>query len=653
MSDSRDAAKTGGAAPDAGGASRQEGSDGSETQWRAFIENFPDFYVKIDRQGRFLYSNRVDPTTTMEQLLQATTFDYVRPDHHQQLRDHLDHVWTSRETVDFDFPAVLLDGEHWYRTRIFPIVEHGQVVALGEIAVDITERRRAEEALRRNEERWKNFIDNFPHYYTRLALDGTFLLVSQVDEHLEGDLTGTSVYEILPADAQEITRYHLERLAACGEPASYESRTVFEDGEHWYRSTMWPVREDGEIVAADLITIEITEQKRLENQLRHAQKMQAIGELAGGVAHDFNNLLVGILGSADLLLAAVRERGVDVEVQDLVRTIRRASLRAADLTAQLLAFSRKGILRTEVVDMHHQVDEVVRLLGHTLDRRIRIQRQLEAPRAEVLGDPSQLQNALINLAVNARDAMPEGGTLCFRTRQVEVSPSEAGEGGGLQAGPHLELSIQDSGVGIPTPYQERIFEPFFTTKATGEGTGLGLAAVYGTVQSHHGVVTVASTPGRGTTFQILLPMAPPCAPTGEGPGAPSAPELVHGEGTVLLIDDEELVRVLGAAMLRRLGYQVRTAEDGEAGLEVYQQHRDEIDAVVLDLVMPRIDGRETLRRLREIAPDLPVLVSSGFADAERSDDFLHRAADGFLRKPYLAGDFSRAISDVMARRRRG
>jgi len=373
-----------------------------------------------------------------------------------------------------------------------------------------------------------------------------------------------------------------------------------------------------------------------------------VGELAGGVAHDFNNLLVGVLGSADLLLAALRERGLAPDLQEYAATIRKASLRAADLTAQLLAFSRKEVLRREPVDLHEQLAEVVHLLEPSLGPEVELRQELGATTRTVDGDPTRLLNALLNLCVNARDAMPEGGTLTLATR--ELSPEEA-RAAGLElpdAPGFLEVSIQDTGVGIPEDLRPRIFEPFFTTKATGEGTGLGLAAVYGTVRAHGGTIHVLPGPGGGSVFRLLLPLTEP--PSQPPAPRPVPPGLIPGEGRILLVDDEELVRVLGSTLLERLGYEVLTAEDGAAGLEVYRQQGDRIDAVILDLVMPRLDGGEALRRLRELDEAVPVLISSGYAAGDASHEEVRALADGFLQKPYVAADFSAALAAVLARK---
>jgi len=392
-------------------------------------------------------------------------------------------------------------------------------------------------------------------------------------------------------------------------------------------------------VAARTAELEVAhrEQRRAEEAQRQSQKLEAIGLLAGGVAHDFNNLLVGILGYADLLAENAPPGSL---VEEASQTISQAAQRAAELTRQLLAVARLGHHRQEPVDVHAIVREVTALLGRTLDKAIRIEVRLDAPLRHVRGDPAQLQQVILNLAVNARDAMPDGGTLAIRTSVEDLG---AGVQPGLPAGPHLVLSVADTGVGIPKENLERVFEPFFTTKPEGRGTGLGLATAYGIVKGHGGAVRVASEVGGGSRFTVFLPLL-------EEPAAERAPverPAPRGSGVVLVVDDEEVVRRTAAQMLSALGFEPVPVAGGQEALDWLERSRPPA-AVVLDLMMPGMDGRACFRAMRARQPTLPVIVSSGFARNGRAQELLDEGAVEFVQKPYRAADLARALAAATA-----
>jgi PAS domain S-box-containing protein len=380
---------------------------------------------------------------------------------------------------------------------------------------------------------------------------------------------------------------------------------------------------------------DITGQKLAEEQLRQSQKMEAIGQLAGGVAHDFNNLLTCVMGNAQLLEMRLPE---GTENALLVSDIIDASNRAADLTGHLLSFSRKGRQQSINVDVHEVVAGVVRLLSHSIDRRIEIAQGLEAAQSIVRGDPTQLQNAILNLGVNARDAMPNGGKLTFATRNVTLDDGSAvATSYEIGPGTYLEIDVADTGVGMGAALQKRIFEPFFTTKKQGEGTGLGLAGVYGCVQSHGGVVQVYSEVSKGSTFKILLPLSHDsvASPTHVPPSQP-----VRGHGRILVVDDDDIIRNFASKALRELGYQVDICEDGARGVEFFAAHHGEIDLVILDLIMPKLGGEDAFAQMRKIDPDAHILIFSGFSQHKTTTSLLAAGAKGFLNKPFDVSELS-------------
>jgi signal transduction histidine kinase/ActR/RegA family two-component response regulator len=403
-----------------------------------------------------------------------------------------------------------------------------------------------------------------------------------------------------------------------------------------YRNLSLPALLRREVAArtAELAVAHREQQVALEAQ-RQSQKLEAVGLLAGGVAHDFNNLLAAILGHADLLAL---EAPPGSEVAEASRTISQAAQRAAELTRQLLAFARLGQHRQEPVDLHALVQEATSLLGRTLDKSIRIETRLLAPLHHVLGDPGQLQQVIVNLAVNARDAMPVGGTLTLETSNQRRD----GAGTPASTGPEawLLLVVGDTGTGIPASHLERIFEPFFTTKPEGRGTGLGLATVYGIAKAHGGDVGVESQQDVGTRFTVSLPALPE-------PGASTAriePALQRGSGVVLVVDDEELVRRTALRMLSSLGYQPEAVAGGQEALDWLATRPASPVAVLLDLGMPGMDGATCFRLMRQRNPGLRVIVCSGFTRNAGAQRLLETGARGFLQKPYRTVELAQALS---------
>lgn len=389
-----------------------------------------------------------------------------------------------------------------------------------------------------------------------------------------------------------------------------------------------------------LVLRDISEQLELENRLRQAHKMEAVGQLAGGVAHDFNNMLAGIIGSADLLRNRLPAN--DERTQRLVSTILTAGERAAGLARQLLTFSRQSRSVSTPVDLHQVINDAVELISRSIDRRITITTTLSANPSHVMGDPSQLQNAVLNLCLNARDAMPNGGRLDLKT---DVMPLERGFaahlGFDLEAGNYLRLSVIDNGIGMTPDILARVFEPFFTTKEVGHGTGLGLSVVWGTIKEHHGAIIVSSQPGSGTTFHLYLPLVGRDSPD----LTPRETPVVQGRGRILVIDDEELVRSATTLLLEDLGYQVVSVADGQSGLDLFTAEHDRLTAVLLDVVMPRMGGRDAFLAMHAIDPAVPIIMSSGFTRDVAVRDLREQGLFAFIAKPFRKQE----LAELMAR----
>ncbi|MFW5698511.1 MAG: response regulator, partial [Planctomycetota bacterium] len=386
---------------------------------------------------------------------------------------------------------------------------------------------------------------------------------------------------------------------------------------------------------------EVRERKSIQQQLLRAERLGAIGQLASGVAHDFNNILMGVVGCAEVIQSSA---GADEEIRAFATRIIDASQRAGILTRQLLAFSRQGVLRREVVDLNRLARESMAILSRTIDPNIEIRCQLAEGELAVEGDPAQLASAVLNLAVNARDAMPGAGVLTIASGQQRLlEPTVASDGCTFAPGSYVWLAVSDTGSGMEPETLSRVFDPFFTTKGVGEGTGLGLAAASGTLHDHGGGITVESRPGAGSRFTIHLPA---CAQGVTGPEVEPA-AAAPGSGCVLVIEDEPIIRLILERMLGRLGYEVHLAENGEAGVKEFTARQAAVSAVLLDVVMPGMGGLETFRRLRQIDPAVAVIVSSGFSTEGETRQMLDEGAVGYIQKPYQLDDLAEALRKVL------
>lgn len=481
--------------------------------------------------------------------------------------------------------------------------------------------------------------------------EGRVSRINPVAEHLVGwparDAAGRHLGEIFrtAGSGNGIAASLLEAAVGRGESVSLaEGATlVSRDGtERRISDSASPIRAHGGVIRGMVVVFrDVSEQSAMEERLRQTQKMETIGRLAGGVAHDFNNLLGGIIGYADLLIAGLAgDRRLHGYAERIVET----ADRAAGLTRNLLAFSRKRQLQDSHVDLHQSLRDVIGILEQTIDRRILIQTRFEAAAPFVKGDLSQIQSAILNLGVNARDAMPEGGTITIATADVALDgPGARALPDPVDPGRYVEITVSDTGAGMEPEVQEHIFEPFFSTKPVGKGTGLGLPAVYGTVRAHRGTIQVRSAPGAGSAFRILLPTTSEVAPE----VAPRPPEASAGTGCILVVDDEKIIRTMASDMLRELGYEVLLAEDGDEGIEVFRRERERISLVILDVIMPKRSGPDSFRALKALDPGVRVLISSGFDFDTASRSLVSEGLAGFLQKPFRYSELSETIAAAL------
>ena len=510
-------------------------------------------------------------------------------------------------------------------------------------ARDITARKRDEALILLERDFSKAVLDSLP---------GIFYLFDRMGKFLRWN---TNFEEITGYSAEEIGRMHPLDLFAGADKALVQERIteVFVKGAseveaelvtksgkkktYYFTGHAFHGKEEPCLIGTG---IDISERKKLEEQLRKSQKMEAMGLLAGGIAHDFNNLLTGILGYANLL--SINER-VNPEVARAAGIIQRSAEKASQLTAQLLGFAEQGKNLNVPVELGRVIASVTGVLERTQDPCIRIVASLRPEGGCVLGDPSQLDQVVMNLAINACDAMPRGGQLKFTTEPMTIDEAFCRERDWMSPGKYLLLSVADTGVGISPENLERIFDPFFTTKAKGKGTGLGLSMVFGIVKNHGGCVDVRSEAGAGTVFRVYLPESPEVAPE----EAAMDTALPRGRGRILLVDDQEPVREVARDMLEALGYEVITAADGLEGVSRYRDLWREIDLVILDMVMPNMSGGDCFLRMKEINPKARVVLSSGYSMDGAIQGVMNEGILAFIQKPYRLEELSRVVGTAV------
>ena len=455
----------------------------------------------------------------------------------------------------------------------------------------------------------------------------------------KNEVVGKSISDYFQTTDPEFTALAAHRKALEGGAVTFE----LEWQKRLFESHVQPLRSsEGDLLGVIGVALDVTDRKRLLDQLRQSQKMQAVGELAGGIAHDFNNLLMVVKGHAEILIDRL---GNSSPLRHSIEQMQKATERAAALTRQLLAFSRKQVLQPRVLELNEVVAGMIQMFSRVIGENIELAFLPGAKLWRVKADPSQMEQVLLNLVVNARDAMPEGGRLTIETSNVEFDRTYAGQHANMDPGPYAMLIVSDTGCGMDAATQARIFEPFFTTKGQGKGTGLGLATVYGVVKQSGGFIWVYSEVGHGTTFKIYLPRAAAEVekPSPEKAAAGPPP----GSETILFVEDEESVRELVRDFLVTTGYQVLEATDGVNALEIAAAHRGAIDLVVTDVVMPRLSGREVATRLSAERPDLKVLYISGYTD---DSVFRHGVLEGgvaFLQKPFNLKALAQKIREVL------
>ncbi|MDE3155449.1 MAG: PAS domain S-box protein [Acidobacteriota bacterium] len=539
---------------------------------------------------------------------------------------------------------------HRIRGSFFPLETADGHRHVGGIVADITEQRAVQDALRHSEERYRQIVETTNEGVWLVDMNHRTEYVNRQMAQILGyepdELIGRSVLEFIDPSHQAEARASFERRRQ-GVSERLEFCYRHRDGHAvWAEVAATPVLDDaGRMIGALAMMTDVSERKALEEQFRHAQKMEAIGRLAGGIAHDFNNLLTAILGQAQLLVEdgkmdPVQAQGVD----EIIRAVESA----ARLTRQLLAFSRRQVLQPVSLDLNEVVESLRGMLTRVIGEDIALETRLGPDIGAVHVDRGQVEQLLMNLVVNARDAMPEGGRLVLSTVRRELTGDEPLDSGALPAGPYVELAVSDTGIGMDARTRQHLFEPFFTTKGN-LGTGLGLATVYGIVTQSDGGITVTTAPGQGSTFRLYLPISqrPVAAPE---PEARRPASRTGGSEAILVVEDEDGVRVLISRVLRRGGYQVTEARTPDEALRLAGEQERTIDLMLTDVVMPGMNGAALADAMAERRPGLKVLFMSGYSEPDLLARSLQRPGAQLLRKPFSPAVLIDAVAQALARR---
>ncbi len=621
------------------------------------VDNIPVMLVFLDEQGRLNWGNREWTRTLGYDVADARARDifaelYPDPRERQRVRDSIGAPvgqWTDFRTrtrhgatLDTIWANAPLTGGGW--------------LAIG---MDVTDRKRAEE-------RYRSFIAQSSEGVSRLEIDPPVPINLTEEEQVDRLYAGGRIAECNDAmarmygfgEASELLGTRLSDLHNVTDPANREQVRAFiragyrvsdsETREHdregrprVFLNNVVGFVENGQLVRVWGTQRDVTEQRHLEEQFRQAQKMEAVGQLAGGIAHDFNNLLTAILGNTQLLL---RELPPGDSMRGDVEEIRKASERAASLTRQLLAYSRRQMLQPEVLDLNVVMAEMDKMLRRLIGEHIDLVAVFAPDLGRVRADPNQIEQVIVNLAVNARDAMPDGGKLTIATANVDLDETFAQAHLGSVPGSYAMLAVTDTGVGMDATVRAHLFEPFFTTKEVGRGTGLGLATVYGIVKQSGGYISVYSEPGHGSSFRIYLPRiaTPAETPSSAPKGGPAL-----GSETVLVVEDEPAVLTLSRRALEAQGYVVLAASDADAALRVVERHGGMIHLLLTDVVMPGLSGRELADRLSAQRPGIRVLYMSGYPGDAVVQHGTLPLGSAFLQKPFSPDGLARKVRDVL------
>ncbi len=635
----------------------------SEIEYRATIDAMRDMIHVVDQDLKIILANASILRALSEfgystDVEGKTPFDLF-PFLDDTVRREYEEVFRDGKALVTAESFIIGGKEKFSETIKIPIHDGFMVKRVLTVIRDVTEKKMAEKALVRSEAKYRELVENANSIILRMDPEGKVTFFNEFAQRFFGfseeEILGRNVVGTIVPETDVTGRDLRIMVQDIGRNTDLyrtnENENVKRDGERvWVAWTNKAVCDaDGNIVEILCIGNDITSRKRaeeervrLEHQLQQARKLQAVGQLAGGVAHDFNNLLTPILGYSEMILANLKN---DDAAAEGIKEIREAAFRARDLTRQLLAVSRKQVIQMKVINLSRVITGMEKMLTRTIRENVEIKIEIETDLKNVKADLSQIEQIILNLAVNAQDSMPDGGTMWIKAGNDFISRDRREEFQDLRPGNYAVISVIDTGVGMDEETRERVFEPFFTTKDMGKGTGLGLATVYGVVKQHQGHAFVASEPGKGSTFKIYLPAVDQEAHSGMEEGSPSA-ERGSAE-RIMVVEDNEQVRELTREILEHYGYEVICAADAEDCMKKLGRERRGIDVLLTDVIMPRMSGRVLYEKLSPQMPGLKVIYMSGYADNELAH---HGVADGktnFIQKPFSVDDLINMVRETL------
>lgn len=628
----------------------------------SLIHSLPLNVFAKDREGRFIFANDFyckSVGKTHEEVIGKDDFEIHPKDLAEKFRADDKRIMDLCQVESIEEAWQSIGGEYGYIQVIkSPLYDLRQeVIGIIGIFWDITDRKKTEIELAEERNLLRTLIDIVPGYIYVKDRESRFLLANKAVARVMGakapeDVIGKTDFDFY-SDSDAKHFHNDERRVIEEEKPLVDREESFyaQDGQlGWILTNKVPLRNiDGQVTGIVGMGLNITKRKeaeqereKLKAQLLHAQKMETVGTLAGGLAHDLNNLLMGVQGHASLMRT---EMDASHPFWPNIKAIEEYVQSASDLTNQLLGFARGGKYEIKPTAFNELIDHAAEMFSRTR-KEIRIRKVFESHLWVVEVDRRQMEQVLLNLFINAWQAMSGGGDLYLRTDNVMLDETSAAAHS-IKPGPFAKVSITDTGKGMDESTRQRIFDPFFTTREIGRSTGLGLASAYGIVKNHGGIITVYSEPGHGTTFHIYLPASEKTAQE----DVVVEKKIVQGSDTILLVDDEELVMNVGKAMLEKLGYRVIVAAGGKQAVAAVAEMGDEIDLVVLDLIMPGFDGSKTFDRIREIRPDIQVMLSSGYSIDGQATEILNRGCNGFIQKPFQLSELSQAVRKILDERK--
>lgn len=631
----------------------------SEEKFRELIYNANSIIFRLDRDGNILFINEFAQSFfgyEEFEVLGKNIIGTITPETDTAGLDlketHKDLLRHPNRYINFENENIKKNGEKawivWTNKAIYN--NDGKLREILSIGNDNTKRKRAEDAQKESENLFNSFMNSLPALAFMKDLDGRYIYFNKACKQFYGvdpsERIGKTDYDLFPPEtAGGLKKSDQTVMSEKRVLRVIERVKVGEDTQYHYTSK-FPILKNGEPYFIAGIAIDITEKilaeeekKNLEAQLLHAQKMESLGTLSGGIAHNFNNLLMGIQGNASLAKMDVdRENSIFTKLNNIEKLVQRG----AKLTDQLLGYAQKGQFGIKSINLNNIIKETVNTFGET-KKDITVHQDLSEDLFNVEADNDQIEQVLLNLFINASDARPQGGELFLKTMNVTSETLKA-KSYDVRSERYILLEVKDTGAGIDKKTMKRIFEPFFTSKGMGRATGLGLSYVYGIIKGYGGYIDVKSEKDKGTTFEIYLPGSEKEIIQEENI---THSNLIKGEGTILFVDDEKLVVDVGEQILKELGYNVLVARGGKEAIEIYKKNHDQIDLIILDMIMPDMSGGKTFDKIRKIDSQIKVLLSSGYSINGQATQILKRGCNGFIQKPFSLQNLSRKISGIL------